>query len=62
VLVEAGGADLPATIEQVSPEVDPFSGIVIVVAVLDPSAHIKPGLVVRVHPASAEAALHRGGG
>ncbi len=52
VLVELGGADLPARIEQVSPEVDPPSGMVILVAVLDPAAHaaVKPGSVVRVHP------------
>lgn len=52
VLVEAGEADLPAVVEQVSPEVDPPSGMVILVAVLDPAAHaagrIKPGSVVRV--------------
>jgi multidrug resistance efflux pump len=50
VRVEAGGASLPATIEQVSPEVDPPSGMVIVVATLDSAARVKPGSVVRVHP------------
>jgi RND family efflux transporter MFP subunit len=51
VRVEAGGASLPAVIEQVSPEVDPPSGMVILVAVLDPVAgRVKPGSVVRVHP------------
>ena len=52
VLVEAGGADLTAVIEQVSPEVDPPSGMVILVAVLNPSAagRVQPGSVVRVHP------------
>jgi hypothetical protein len=52
VLVELGGADLPAVIEQVSPEIDPPSGMVILVATLDPAAHgagrVKPGSVVRV--------------
>jgi RND family efflux transporter MFP subunit len=55
VLVELDGADLPATIEQVSPEVDPPSGMVILVAILDPAANaadtagrVKPGSVVRV--------------
>jgi RND family efflux transporter MFP subunit len=50
VTVELGGADLPAVIEQVSPEVDPPSGMVILVAVLDPAAHaaVKPGSVVKV--------------
>jgi RND family efflux transporter MFP subunit len=38
----------PAVIESVSPEVDPPSGMVIVVAVLDPAAGVKPGSVVRV--------------
>jgi RND family efflux transporter MFP subunit len=57
VLVELGGTDLPAVIEQVSPEVDPPSGMVILVAILDPAAHaaVKPGLVVRVHPTSGGA-------
>lgn len=54
VRVEAGGASLPAVIEQVSPEVDPPSGMVILVATLDPAVHgagrLKPGSVVRVHP------------
>lgn len=52
VLVEIDGTDLPAVIEQVSPEIDPPSGMVILVATLDPAAHgagrIKPGSVVRV--------------
>jgi RND family efflux transporter MFP subunit len=39
---------VPATIESVSPEVDPPSGMVIVVATLDPVAGVKPGEVVRV--------------
>jgi len=52
VLVEAGGANLPAVIEQISPEVDPPSGMVILVAALDPSAQgrMKPGSVIRVRP------------
>lgn len=41
----------PAVIESVSPEVDPPSGMVIVVAALDASARVKPGSVVRVHEA-----------
>ncbi len=53
VRVELGGSDLPAIIEQVSPEVDPPSGMVILVAVLNPAASaadtaVKPGSVVRV--------------
>ncbi|MEA2562921.1 MAG: hypothetical protein QOH06_4425 [Acidobacteriota bacterium] len=66
VLVELDGADLPAVIEQVSPEVDPPSGMVILVAILDPAAHatgrVKPGSVVRVHPTSDKAVLRRGAG
>lgn len=54
VRVKAGGVDLPAVIEQVSPEVDPPSGMVILVATLDPAVHttgrLQPGSVVRVHP------------
>jgi RND family efflux transporter MFP subunit len=50
VLVEAGGTELPAVIEQVSPEVDPPSGMVILVATLSSAeGRIKPGSVVRVH-------------
>lgn len=54
VLVEAGGTEVPAVIEQVSPEVDPPSGMVILVATLDPATTqvegwVKPGSVVRVH-------------
>jgi multidrug efflux pump subunit AcrA (membrane-fusion protein) len=47
-----GGGRLPAIIEWVSPEVDPPSGMVILVAVLDPASRLKPGSVVRVHPVS----------
>ncbi|HET9228665.1 MAG TPA: efflux RND transporter periplasmic adaptor subunit [Thermoanaerobaculia bacterium] len=51
VLVKAGGQELRAVVEQVSPEVDPPSGMVILVATLDPAASpVKPGSVVRVHP------------
>ena len=46
--VATGAATLPAVIESVSPEVDPPSGMVIVVAALDPASAIKPGSVVRV--------------
>lgn len=62
VMVEAGGAGLPAVIERVSPEVDSPSGMVILVAVLDPLARIKPGSVVRVHPTSAAPAPREGAG
>lgn len=52
VRVEIGATSLPAVIEQVSPEVDPPSGMVILVATLSPAAdgRLKPGSVVRVHP------------
>ena len=51
VLVKAGGQELRAVVEQISPEVDPPSGMVILVATLDPaSGQVKPGSVVRVHP------------
>jgi hypothetical protein len=45
------GAELRAIIEQVSPEVDPPSGMVLLVAKLDAGAgpdRVKPGSVVRV--------------
>jgi RND family efflux transporter MFP subunit len=48
VTVESEGAALQATIEQVSPEVDPPSGMVLLVAALDTGARVKPGSVVRV--------------
>jgi multidrug resistance efflux pump len=48
VLVQAEGAELRATIEQVSPEVDPPSGMVLLVAKLEERAPVKPGSVVRV--------------
>jgi RND family efflux transporter MFP subunit len=47
VVADGGGA--PAVIEWVSSEIDPPSGMVIVVAALDPATRIKPGSVVRVH-------------
>jgi RND family efflux transporter MFP subunit len=54
VTVEIGGASIPATIEQISPEVDPPSGMVLMVAVLDPrfqgARGAEPGSAVRVHP------------
>ena len=50
--IAAGGGTLPAVVEWVAPEVDPPSGMVILVAALDPGARLKPGSVVRVHPAS----------
>ena len=58
--IATGDGRLPAVIEWVSPEVDPPSGMVILVAVLDPVSRVKPGSVVRVHPAS-EAAVRREG-
>ncbi len=58
--IAGGGDTLPAVVEWVAPEVDPPSGMVILVAVLDPKARLKPGSVVRVHPAS-EAAVQREG-
>lgn len=39
---------VPAVIESVSPEVDPPSGMVIVVAALDRAGGVKPGSVVKV--------------
>lgn len=47
--VTADDAPVPAVIESVSSEVDPPSGMVIVVAGFDPAVRIKPGSVVRVH-------------
>ena len=52
VAIAIGDGRLPAIIEWVSPEVDPPSGMVILVAVLDPAARLKPGSVVRVHQTS----------
>lgn len=46
--IATGEGSVPAVIESVSPEVDPPSGMVIVVAVLDPVARVKPGSVVKV--------------
>jgi RND family efflux transporter MFP subunit len=51
VNVAADDAIASAVIESVSSEIDPPSGMVILVAVLDSAARIKPGSVVRVHPA-----------
>jgi RND family efflux transporter MFP subunit len=51
VTIHVEGAALPATIEQVSPEVDPPSGMVLLVAKLDAGARVKPGSVVRVRRA-----------
>jgi RND family efflux transporter MFP subunit len=58
--ISTGDANVPAVIESVSPEVDPPSGLVIVVAALDPVAQVKPGSVVRVHPAPADAVRGKG--
>ncbi len=53
VEVRMEGLPLPATLEQVSPEVDPPSGMVLLVAALDPvpgaGGRVKPGSTVRVH-------------
>jgi multidrug efflux pump subunit AcrA (membrane-fusion protein) len=46
--IATGDGRVPAVIESVSPEVDPPSGMVIVVAALDPGAGVKPGSVVKV--------------
>lgn len=47
-----------AALEQVSPEIDPPSGMVLVVAALDAGANgryrVKPGPVARVHVVSSE--------
>lgn len=51
ISTENGG--VPAVIESVSPEVDPPSGMVIVVAALDPMAGLKPGSVVKVRRGGA---------
>jgi RND family efflux transporter MFP subunit len=48
--VRIGDGRLPAIIEWVAPEVDPPSGMVMLVALLDPRVRLKPGSVVRVHP------------
>jgi len=48
--VRIGDGRLSAVIEWVAPEVDPPSGMVMLVAVLDPRVRLKPGSVVRVHP------------
>ena len=57
VTVDLEGTTLPARIEQVSPEVDPPSGMVLLVAALNARATgghpVKPGSVVRVYPATA---------
>jgi membrane fusion protein (multidrug efflux system) len=58
VTIEVDGTSLPATIEQISPEVDPPSGMVLMVAVLDPrfqgARGAQPGSAVRVHPVTKE--------
>jgi len=49
VTIACDGGSMPAVVESVSPEVDPPSGMLIVVATLDRTAAVKPGSVVRVH-------------
>lgn len=49
--VATDDGSVPAVIESVSSEIDPPSGLVILVAALDSATPIKPGSVVRVHPA-----------
>lgn len=49
VEVEGTALPLPATLEQVSPEVDPPSGMVLLVASLGSGARVQPGSTVRVH-------------
>ena len=48
VAVATDGATIPATIESISSEIDPPSGMVIFVATLDDATRLKPGSVVRV--------------
>ena len=48
VTIATDGGDVPASIEWVSPELDPPSGMLILVATLDPTVAVKPGSVVRV--------------
>lgn len=50
-VASADGRRATAVLEPVSREVDPPTGMVILVAVLEPAAGIEPGSVVRVHPA-----------
>jgi RND family efflux transporter MFP subunit len=49
VTIAGDGGSMPAVVEWVSPEVDPPSGMLIVVATLDRTAAVTPGSVVRVH-------------
>lgn len=51
--VTTDDSSVPAVIESVSSEIDPPSGMVILVAALDPLTRIKPGSVVRVRPEGA---------
>jgi len=46
--VATDDGNVPAVIESVSSEIDPPSGMVILVAALDPATRVKPGAVVRV--------------
>jgi RND family efflux transporter MFP subunit len=54
VTIAGDGGSMPAVVEWVSPEVDPPSGMLIVVATLERTAPVKPGSVVRVHAVGAE--------
>jgi RND family efflux transporter MFP subunit len=51
-----------AVIEWVSPELDPPTGLLIVVATVDRTAAVKPGSVVRVHRTNAGTARREGAG
>jgi multidrug resistance efflux pump len=54
VTIAGDGGSMPAVVEWVSPEVDPPSGMLIVVANLDRTAAVRPGSVVRVRREGAE--------
>jgi membrane fusion protein, multidrug efflux system len=62
VTVATDGASVPAVIEWVSPELDPPSGMLMLVAALDRTAAVKPGTVVRVHRKHATVARRGGAG
>lgn len=62
VTIATDGGSVPAVIEWVSPELDPPSGMLMLVAALDRRAAVKPGTVVRVHRTRAGAARREGAG
>ena len=51
--VATDDGSVPAVIESVSTEIDPPSGMVILLAALDPATRVKPGSVVWVRPEGA---------